>query len=350
MRRQLLRAVAGLAAARALPVPAQSVPVNSGAQAGAQAGVRRLPRLVLAGPHASVSNPFHRMLETGALDDLAEVVELRLWKDPDQLRALALDPKTQAHFVAMPTNVAANLYNRGVRLQLLDVSTWGVLWMISREAGLRTLADFRGKEILMPFRADMPDIVFQVLAQRQGLDVRRDVALRYVGTPLDAMQLLVTRRADHALLAEPAASVALRKTRSFPLSTIAPELHRSVDLQAEWGRVLGRAPRIPQAGVVALGAVLDRPEVIRRVQQRYAAALRWCERQPDECGRLVARRSEMLTPEGVADAIRVDNTGFVEASAARAELEFFFGVLAERQPGLVGGRLPDAGFYFDAGA
>lgn len=332
MRRHFLKDTAAMAAAMGLP-------------SLARANGTKLPRLVLAGPYAAVSNPFYRMIETGALQDVAEVVEKKPWKDPDQLRALALDPKAPAHFVAMPSNVAANLYNRGVRLKLINVSTWGVLFMVSRQAGLKTLADFKGKEIVMPFRADMPDIVFQTLARQQGLDPAKDFQLRYVNNPLDAMQLLITRRADHALLAEPAASVALRKTKSFPISVIAPELHRSVDLQAEWGRVLKRPPRIPQAGIVALGAMLDRPDIIAKVQQAYASALGWCEQQPEACGQLVASKVDMLTPEGVADSVRVDNTAFVTAADARAELDFFFQLLADRQPGLIGGKLPDAGFY-----
>lgn len=332
MRRHFLKASAALAVTACLP----------GLSYG-KAG--KLPRLILSGPHAAVSNPFYRMVETGALRDVAEVVEIRPWKDPDQLRALVLDPKSPAHFVAMPTNVAANLYNRGVRLKLANVATWGVLFMVSRQAGLRTLADFRGKEIVLPFRGDMPDIVFQMLARRQGLDPARDFRLRYVGSPLDAMQLLVTRRADHALLAEPAASVALRKTKSFPVSIIAPELYRSVDLQAEWGRVLKRPPRIPQAGIVAMGAALDQPGLVQQVQQAYAGALQWCEQNPEACGKLVAGQVGMLTPEGVADSVRVDNATFVTAADARTELDFFFRLLAGQQPGLIGGKLPDAGFY-----
>ncbi|MBS3934930.1 MAG: ABC transporter substrate-binding protein [Sulfuritalea sp.] len=314
------------------------------AQAQDQARAK-LPKLVLAGPYAAVSYPLIHLVESGALKDVAEVVEFRPWKDPDHLRALALDKSAPADFVAMPTNVAANLYNRGVRLQLLNVSTWGVLWLVSRENKLKTLADFKGKEILMPFRADMPDIVFHALAERQGLDPKRDFRLRYVGTPLDAMQLLITRRGDHALLAEPAVSVALRRTKSFPVSVVAPELFRSADLQQEWGRVMQRQARIPQAGIVALGRALGDAALIEKFQQAYAASLAWCEQQPDECGKLVAGRVEMLTPEGVADSVRADNAAFVTAQDARAELEFFFGVLHAREPNLVGGKLPDAGFY-----
>lgn len=329
----------GLVSGLLVPVSGFAAPAVSPASATAP----KLPRLVLAGPYAAVSFPLIHMVESGALKDLAETVEFLPWKDPDQLRVLAMDGRTD--FVAMPTNVAANLYNRGVRLQLLNVSTWGVLWMVSRDASLKTLADFKGKEIAMPFRADMPDIVFQQLAQKQGLDPKRDFQLRYVGSPIEAMQLLITRRVDHALLAEPAISMALRKTQSFPVSVIAPQLYRSVDLQQEWGRVMQRAPRIPQAGIAALGQAAGNDALVERFQTAYAASLAWCESQVQACAAMVAKRVDLLTPESVGDSIRVDNSRFVSAGDARAELEFFFGQLLALQPGLVGGKLPDTAFY-----
>ncbi len=106
-----------------------------------------------------------------------------------------------------------------------------------------------------------------------------------------------------------------------------------------------RQARIPQAGIVALGKALGDAALIEKFQQAYAASLAWCEKQPDECGKLVASRVEMLTPEGVADAVRVDNAIFVTAQDARPELEFFFGLLHAKQPALIGGKLPDEGFY-----
>ena len=308
------------------------------------AQAQKLPKLTLAGPSAAVSNALIHMVDSGALNDIAEVVEFVPWRDPDQLRVMALDGR--ADVLAMPTNVAANLYNRGAKLQLINVSTWGVLWLVSRDPKLKTLADFQGKEVLMPFRADMPDIVFQTLAAKAGLDPKKNFRLRYVGTPLDAMQLLIARRADHALLAEPAVSMALRKTKSFPVSLIAPDLYRSVDVQQEWGRLLRREARIPQAGIVAMGKVLAHPALIERFQKAYAASLRWCEQQPEACGALVARRIDLLTPEAVADSVRVDNAVFVTAADAQPELTYFFQLLYERQPGLIGGKLPAPDFYY----
>ncbi len=303
----------------------------------------KLPSLTLAGPYAAVSNPLIHMVESGALKDVAEEVEFVAWKDPDQLRVLALEGK--ADFVAMPTNVAANLYNRGVKLNLLNVSTWGVLWMVSRDPTLKTLADFKGREIAMPFRADMPDIVFGLLAEAQGLDPKKDYRLRYVASPLDAMQLLVTRRVDHALLAEPAVSMALRKTKSFPVSLIAPDLYRSVDLQQEWGRLFKSEARLPQAGIAALGKARQDAKLVERFQSAYAASLKWCQANAAACGQMVAKRVDLLTPEAVADSMAVSQMRFVPAHQARPALESFFRLLHARQPALLGGRLPDAGFY-----
>ena len=326
--------------ATSLALALSAIPV-----AHAQPTPGRRAKLVLAGPFALVSYPLMRIADSGALKDVADQVEFTTWKNPDQLRALAI--QQSADLVAMPSNVAANLYNRGVPLKLLDITTWGLLWMVSRDKGLKTLADFRGKEVVMPFRGDMPDILFNLLAQREGLVVGKDIKLRYVASPIDAMQLLITRRADHALLAEPAVSMGLRKTHSFPISVIAPELYRSVDLQQEWGRVLGRPPRIPQAGIAALQPVQGDAALLARFEQEHAKALAWCKANPEACGAMAARHVEMLTAEGVADAVRATRSTmtWVDAAQARPELEFFYQQLLDRQPGLVGGKLPPAAFY-----
>ncbi|RKW40983.1 MAG: ABC transporter substrate-binding protein, partial [Lautropia sp.] len=283
--------------------------------APAVVGTKKIPRLVLAGPFATVSNPLIRIVDAGLLADVAEKVEFVSWRTPDQLRAMAL--KGEADFLAMPSNLSANLYNRGLKLQQMNIGIWGILWMVARRDGLKTLADFKGQEVVMPFRGDMPDALFRLLCRKQGIDPDKDMTLRYVASPLDAMQLLITRRADNALLADPAVAVGLRKSQSFPISVVAPSLYRSVSLQEEWGRVFNRAPRMPQAGIVMLGSRLGNTALARRFEEACEEAQHWCEANPDECGQIVARRIEMLTPEGVADAIRADKSDMVVASKAR---------------------------------
>jgi NitT/TauT family transport system substrate-binding protein len=302
-----------------------------------------LPQITLAGPPAIVSAPLIHMAETNALQGLAQRTVFTSWRDPDQLRMMAMGGK--ADVLAMPSNVAANLYNRGAGVTLLNISTWGSQWIVTRDAGRKTLAAFKGEEIAVPFRGDMPDIVLQLLAAKQGLDPLRDFRIRYVPTPMEAMQLLITRRVSHALLSEPAVSLALRKTQSFPVGLIAPTLHRGADLQQEWGRLYQRPARLPQAGIAAVGALRAQPEALAAVTRAYAQSLAWCRDNAMECGRMMARHIDLLTPEAVADAIAVSQMDAVPLPQAREELEFFFGQLMARNPGLLGGKLPAAAFY-----
>jgi len=304
--------------------------------------IKKVDTLVLSGPMASVSHPLLRMIETGALNDVAKEVKFVMWKSPDELRALTL--RGRADFIAVPTNVGANLYNKGVDIKLLNVSVWGILGMITRDKTKKTLRDFKGCEIAMPFRADMPDIVFEEIIKKQGLDPKKDFKLRYVGSPIDAMQMLIMRRVDHALLAEPAISMALRKTSSFPLKLIAPDLYRSADLQKEWGDVFKVEGKIPQAGMAVVGQ--KNKHLIKRFNEEYTKALTWYKAHPKEAGILVSKYIPMLMPEAVEDSLNYVQLNDVSAKDAQKDLEFFFEILKNNNPKTIGGKLPENKFYY----
>lgn len=305
----------------------------------------KVDKIVIAGPFASVSHPILHMIKTGALKDVATEVEFRLWKNPDELRAMAI--RGDVDFLAVPTNTAAILNNKGVDIELLNVSVWGILGMISRDKGLTTLKDYKGKKIIVPFRADMPDIVFKQLLKKQGLDPKKDFELIYVASPIDAMQMLILRRADHALLAEPAISVALRKTKSFPIKIIAPDLYRSVDLQDEWAQVYNTSRDVPQAGMAVMGKMKKNPQIIKRFLQEYEKSLNWYMSHPKEAGIMVADEIDLLSADGVADSISHINMKSIPAPQAREKLEFFFTILAEEDPKSIGNKLPQDTFYYE---
>ncbi|WP_324171781.1 ABC transporter substrate-binding protein [Sulfurimonas sp.] len=305
----------------------------------------KVDKIVIAGPFASVSHPILHMIQRDALKDVAKKVEFRLWKNPDELRAIVI--KGDVDFVAIPTNTAAILNNKGVDVKLLNVSVWGILGMISRDNNLKTLKDFKGKKIAVPFRADMPDIVFKQLLKKQGLDPKKDFELIYVASPIDAMQMLIMRRIDHSLLAEPAISVALRKTKSFPISIVAPDLYRSVDIQDEWAKVFNTDRNIPQAGMAVLGRMKDE-KIISRFMQEYDKSLAWYMSHPKEAGVLIADKINLLSEDGVADSIAHINMKSISAPDAKEKIEFFFNILKEEDPKSIGGKLPQDSFYYKA--
>ncbi|MFK5975033.1 MAG: ABC transporter substrate-binding protein [Sulfurovum sp.] len=304
----------------------------------------KLEKLVLSGPMATVSHPLLHIIKTGALDDVASKVEFILWKNPDELRALTI--KSRADFIAVPSNVGANLYNKGVDIKLLNISIWGILGILTRDKNLKTLADFKGKEIAMPFRADMPDIVFEEIIKAQGMNLKKDFKIKYMGSPMDAMQMLILRRVDHALLAEPAISIALRKTDSFPLKLIAPDLYRSNSLEKEWGETFKVESKIPEAGMAVVGDMIQNDYVIKRFNEEYAKSMAWYKNNPIKAGELAEEFIPMLDASGVTDSIKFVQINIVSSKKAKKDLEFFFNILKKNNPKSIGGKLPDNEFYY----
>ena len=303
----------------------------------------RLEKIVIAGPFASVSHPVLEMIERGALSDIAKKVEFVMWKNPDELRAMVLQKSVD--FVATPTNTAAILHNKGVDIELINVSVWGILGMISRDDSLKSLKDYKGKTIAIPFRADMPDLLFIRLLKEQGLDPKKDFKLQYVASPIDAMQMLIMRRVDHALLAEPAISIALRKTKSFPISVVAPDLYRSVSLQDEFAKVFHTSIDVPQAGMAAVGDIRKNQHAINRFLQEYEKSLTWYKNNPKKAAKLTVKSLPMLEEDGLADSIAHVNLKAVRADEAKESLIFFYNLLLDEEPKSIGGKLPENSFY-----
>ena len=303
----------------------------------------KIDKLVIAGPVATISHPLFHIIQENSLKDIANRVEFRLWQNPDELRAILL--KKEAHIVAIPTNVAANLYNKGEDIKLFNIPIWGILEILSRDKNIKTINDLKDKEIVVPFRADMPDIVLQAIMKKAGFNPKKDFKLVYAPTPPDAMQMLILRRADNVLLAEPATSMAMRKTGSFPISLIAPDIYRSVNLQKEWGRVYGIESKIPQAGFALVGN-LDK-QIVERFNEEYSKSLNWYKSNPSLAGELVAKNIDFFTKEAVADSISHIQLESKTAVESKKELYDFFQVLYETEPKLIGSKMPDANFIWN---
>lgn len=302
----------------------------------------KLDKIIIAGPPANVSHPIFRMMETGALDDIANEVVFKMWKNPDQLRAMILNKEVD--FVAVPTNVASILYNKKQPIKLLNVSVWGILKILTRDKSIQHLEDLKGSKLVVPWRGDMPDIVLRAILKKKGL-TKEDIELIYVSNPMDAAKQLILRRADNILLPEPATSMVLRKTDSFPVKLVAPTVFRGIDLQKEWGDVYNREAKIPQAGMAVVGDMLKNKEAIAKFEAAYANAMTWYKAHPKESAELVVKYVDMFNTDAISDSVNFVQLNVVKAIDSKSDLDFFFSVLKEDNPKIIGGSLPDENFY-----
>jgi len=300
--------------------------------------------IVLSAPFGPLAYPFIYMVEHQTPAEDGRGIELKIWNNPDQLRAMVAGG--QADFFALPTNVAAIFHNKGVDLRLVNVSVWSIFWMVSTDSTKTTLASFRGEKIVVPFRGDMPHIVFENLVRHEGLDPERDMHLRFAGTPQEVVQQLLTGAADHAVLAEPDLSILMYRARTMETEGgRARRFYRTVDIERVWDRAYSSGAEIPIGGTAVLADSFDDPEIVTRFRRDYARAVEWCASHPEETAELVARYFPGVPGEAIVDAMHHMTLRSVDARDAKRPLVTFFGVLEAGNPAAIGGKMPDDSFY-----
>jgi NitT/TauT family transport system substrate-binding protein len=307
--------------------------------AGCAPRSKTLEKLLIQAPASPPSVALAKLVHDRAFEGLAGSAEFALWKDPDELRGRITGG--QAHISGLSVNVAATLYNKGLGVKLTSVYIWGILYVVSADPNIRAWADLKGQELLIPFKGDLPDILGQLLMQQRGLELGKDIQPRYVSAAPEAAGLLAAGQARHAILSEPSATLAFLKAKEAGVA-----LYRVIDMQKDWAAVTGRPARLPMAGVVVLpGLAQDHPQILQRLRAKHAEAVAWVRQNPAEAARLGATYIPTMPEAAMAASMPYIQLEYVDAAAARPEIEFFFQQLARLSPALYGNALPDDKFY-----
>lgn len=294
--------------------------------------------LTLWGPVAVPSVALARAVADGSLSRLGVPVAFKVWRTQDDLQAGLSSGGMQA--VILPTHVAANFYNRGLGVLLLNAMTRGILYIVAGES-CRRLSDLAGKTLIVPFRNGMPDLVLRSLLKKAGLRPGKDFQQLYAGSPLEAAQMLLSGRADAALLDEPAISTAILRSKSGR-----QPLLRAIDIRAEWERLMGGNGILPLAGMAVTRNFVKRfgRAGCTVLQNALHAASGYVAAHPGQVPLSRFQELGILSPV-LADAVPHSNLCALPASSVRRALEQLFSVIAAEDPRIIGGKLPDGGFY-----
>ncbi len=320
-RRLILAGAGALAATLATPTLLRAAP---------------LARLALYGPPAGPSITLAHAVASGALADLSGDVSLTVWRNPDELRAGLTSGTIDLSVV--PVQVASNLYNRGMGLGLVNTMTDGLLFIVAADGAVADMAGLAGKRLAVPFVNDTPDFVLRALLARHGLTDKVDQVP--VGSPIEAAQMLLSGQIDAALLSEPASTVAILRGMAA-----GKNLARVIDLQEEWGRQTGQAPILPQAGLAATEAFLRvGADILPALQDALIRANAEVLADPVRAATDATGPLEMPAPV-LAASIPHARLVVRPASEARPAIEAMLSLMAETDAAIIGGKLPDDGFY-----
>jgi len=305
-----------------------------------QPPVARVDKVRLVGTIGPLSIPLAYMVEHNSLASVAEKTTLDIWANPTQLQAIVAGG--QGDFVSLPTNSAAIFYNKGISLQLLDSSVWNILYLVTTDTSIRSVSDLKGKRVVVPYQGAVPDAIFQVILKRQGIDPKKDIDIFYAPDPVQGAQLLLAGQDNYALLSEPSATSVILKAKDAGKTLV-----RALNMQTEWRKATGASSSTPIAGTIVLGALKDRPDIVKVFNTEYEKAVKWMLANPKEAGEVGAK---VLAEQGFSAAALTESMQSVDwkvvpATDAQPDLQTFFEALAQVSPNFIGGKLPDDGFY-----
>ncbi|WP_322994029.1 ABC transporter substrate-binding protein [Castellaniella sp.] len=293
--------------------------------------------LVLWGPPAAPSIILAQAVASGLLRELGPDVSFRTWKSPDELRAGI--SSGSYHATVVPTYVASNFYNRGLGVRLLNVLTNGLLYIVAPAGTVSDMASLKGKKIAVPLRNDMPDFIFRRLLASANM-AASEIQIEYTGSPSEAMQFLMAGRVDAAFLTEPASTAAILRA-----SMMGKTLERAISAQEVWKSVTGTSI-IPQAGLAVSNKFsADLGEKgLEALQASLGTALAQVLKDPAAAAAAAASTLELPAPV-IERSIPYSNLVAARASTEMKELFTLFEALAQEDPRIIGGKVPDDGFF-----
>ncbi|MFO8042596.1 MAG: PhnD/SsuA/transferrin family substrate-binding protein [Alkalispirochaeta sp.] len=235
----------------------------------------------------------------------------------------------------LPSNVAAQLYNRGVPIKISAVTLWGVLYVVGTDDAITEWEDLEGKTVESIARGATPDILLRHLLAENGVDPEADVNLNYQFAPAELAQMVAGGQVDLAVLPEPFVTQVM--SRRDDLSIL-------LDFQDGWRELYDDA--YPQTVVVVRQEAWERSqaamgEALALIEDGWNAAID----DPQRAGEVVADSSLSLPGPVVTAALPRLNARYVPAADARSALDRYFQVLHDFEPRTVGGEVPGEDIY-----
>ena len=244
-------------------------------------------------------------------------VAVTVAESPDIVQAALI--KGEADIAVLPTISAANLYNKGVRLEMAGCPIWGTLYLVGRTGSNDSTIHIFG-------RGTTPDILTRHYLSNEG----QQPPLNYVfQTAGEITQGLMAKKINRAVVSEPFLTIALRKDTTL---RIIADLNRT----GTSGMGFAQTAIVITPGLAASRDTLN---------SLLAESCRFANERPEETIRILEDKKlfapGMLTPE----AIRRCRLDYKNSQEAQAEIDTFLRLIFQYEPKAIGGQLPDARFF-----
>ena len=241
---------------------------------------------------------------------------------------------------ALPTNAAANLYNKtNGAVKIAAVNTLGVLYLLTGEGvEVSDIADLEGKTVYCP--AQNPAFIFEAICRANDLIPGENVTVDTgYAQPADLRAALVSGAVEIAVLPEPMVTIA--KSANDKLSV-------ALDLTDEWEKAYGEGTLMQGCIVVRTEWANAHVKELAEFISDYKASIKFTNEEPAKAAACIAGVGIFSGKAAVAQkAIPNCNIVYIDGDEMAQSLAVFFEKLYAVNPAAVGGKVPDANIYYD---
>ncbi len=269
----------------------------------------------------------------------SEAYELSLVGAPDEM--VAQIASGQVDIAALPTNLAATLYNKtsgGVKL--LALNTLGVLYVLERGDSVHSAADLAGKTLYATGQGATPEYTLRYVLEQEGIAEQTQVEFKAEHTEL--VTLAATGGADLVLLPEPHVTSLLMQDAGF---RVALDMTTAF---AEAARKAGEENMELSMGcwVVRTEFAQEHPEAVREFLAAYQTSAAYVNEHVEESAQWIEQLGILPKAAVAAKALPNCHIVCIAGEEARARMEPLLGVWFAANPAAVGGALPGEDFYY----
>lgn len=267
-------------------------------------------------------------------------IVLNPWQSGEQLTAMITSKKID--LCSTPLSNALLTYNKGMDTQLLMVTVWGMLYVMSTENDVRSLQDLKGKEVIVSGKGGLHDFILRHLLIKSQISPDQDLKITYLDMA-EASQRLASGQVKYAVLNEPQSSIATLNAKKANL-----QLNRVLDLTEEWGKLPGQKDKLfPMAGIIVVNGSGASTEQIKAFEKAYIDEAAWVNEHGQEAGPIVEKHVPTMKAMAVTQSIQYARLDPKPAVECQGEITDFFEELtttADIQA--FGGNLPDNEFFY----
>ncbi|NLB08120.1 MAG: ABC transporter substrate-binding protein [Clostridiales bacterium] len=239
----------------------------------------------------------------------------------------------------LPTNMAAALYNKTEgKVKLIHINTLGVMSIVGSDSEtFADIKDLRGKTIIAAGQGAAPEFVLNFILEQNGLDPKADVTIDFKSEHTEVASLLLSKKNDLVLLAEPFTTSVLMQDNTNKIV---------FDLTGEWEKVAeNNAKLVMGAAVVRTEFLAEYPEAVEIFLRDFDASQQFVNADPEAAAQLI-EKFDIFKAAVAAKAIPRSYIVSLTGAEMKGDASVFLKVLFDNNPKSIGGKLPEEDFYY----